>query len=228
MQQVLGFVKAGRLAPGHKLPSERELADRFGVSRPTVREAMRALAALGVVEIRHGDGVFVTALKASDLLAPLTFFLSLSEASVRKLYEARILIEGEIGALAAGNCDDRLCDELAGMIAVQMQVRHSVEAYLAADTEFHARIAAAADNPFLAAAAQSLNVIGLEFRRAAVESADGPSRSIEDHRRILAALRARDPEAARAAMQAHMRQVFETTEEVLRATAEAKRGGSAG
>ena len=98
-------MKAGRLRPGDKLPSERDLAERFRVSRPTVREAMRGLSVLGVIEIRHGGGAFVTALDAADLLKPLNFFLSLSDVSIERLYEARVLIESELAALAAERAD---------------------------------------------------------------------------------------------------------------------------
>ena len=75
--RVLGMVSTGSLKPGDQLPPERKLAETFNVSRPTLREALRALAVLGVVEVRHGGGIFVSQLEASDLLGPLTFFLTL-------------------------------------------------------------------------------------------------------------------------------------------------------
>lgn len=215
VEQILGFVKAGRLKPGDRLPSERDLAERFGVSRPTVREAMRALSVLGILEIRHGGGAFVTALQATDLLKPLNFFLSLSEVSIEKLYEARTFIEGEICALAATRSDDALCDELEAMIGEQVAVMDKVDAYLAIDSRFHERLAEVSGNPFLARAAQSLNVLGIEFRRASAETGNAQSRSIEDHRSILKALRDSDAGAARAAMQAHMQQVYTTTRKAL-------------
>lgn len=220
VEHILGFVKAGRLRPGDKLPSERELAERFGVSRPTVREAMRGLSVLGVLEIRHGGGAFVTALDAADLLKPLNFFLSLSDVSIEKLYEARVLIEGELSALAAERADDALCEELEQMIARQVEVIDDVDAYLALDSAFHERIASTSENPFLARAAQSMNVLGIEFRRASAEAGHGQKRSIEDHRNILAALRDRAPEAARQAMCNHMRQVYTMTREALDKAAE--------
>ncbi len=215
VEQILGFVKAGRLKPGDKLPSERDLAERFEVSRPTVREAMRALSVLGIVEIRHGGGAFVTALRATELLGPLNFFLSLSEVSIEKLYEARRLIEGEICALAASRVDAAFCAELEAMIEKQEVVKENVDAYLAIDSRFHERLAEASGNPFLARAAQSLNVLGIEFRRASAVTGQAQSRSIADHRRILAALRAGDVAGSRAAMEAHMEQVFSTTRRAL-------------
>src|ERR1700761_1324815 len=96
VSQVMGMVRAGSLKAGDRLPSERELAEMFQVSRPTVREALRALGALGVLKTRHGSGICVSPLQAADILGPLTFFLSLQDVQVDRLYEARRLIEGEI------------------------------------------------------------------------------------------------------------------------------------
>ena len=215
VEKILGFVKAGQLLPGDRLPSERELATKFGVSRPTVREAMRALSVLGVLEIHHGGGAFVTALDAADLLKPLTFFLSLSEVSIEKLYEARRFIEGEICALAAAHADDTFCDALDKMILDQVQVIDQPEVFLERDSDFHALIAETSGNVFLARTARSLNVLGIEFRRLSAEQDGAVARSIEDHRRILSGLRARDTHAAREAMERHMIQVYATTKAAL-------------
>jgi GntR family transcriptional regulator, transcriptional repressor for pyruvate dehydrogenase complex len=211
VDQVLGFVRAGRLKAGDKLPSERDLAERFGVSRPTVREALRALSVLGVLEIRHGGGTFVSELDAIDLLGPLHFFLSLSDVSVEKLYQARRLIEGEICALAAARVTAEDLSVLTTLIDEQETARRDATLYLALDSKFHERLAAIADNPFLSRASASLNVLGIEFRKLAANTKAAPTRSISDHRCIVAALTAGDAEAARAAMVAHMNQVFATT-----------------
>ena len=214
VEQLLGFVTAGRLRAGDKLPSERELAERFAVSRPTVREALRSLSVLGVIEIRHGGGAFVSALDATDLLGPLNFFLSLTDVSVEKVYQARCLIEGEICALAAARIGQDDFEALADLIDRQEAARRDATLYLALDSEFHERLGALADNPFLARAQSSLNVLGIEFRKLSA-STRAPTRSITDHRSILAALKDGDAEAARAAMVAHMNQVFQTTRSEL-------------
>lgn len=211
VDRILGFVTAGQLRPGDRLPSERDLAERFGVSRPTVREAMRALSVLGVIEVRHGGGAFVSALDATSLLSPLNFFLGLSQVSVDQLYDARRLIEGEICALAATRITPAALDELEALITEQEKVLDAAEAYLALDSRFHARLGEVADNPFLARASQSLNVLGIEFRRAAANSGEMPRRSVRDHRQIVAALAKGDAEGARKAMIAHMDQVRNTT-----------------
>src|SRR5499426_4787667 len=91
------------LRPGDRLPSERELIDILDISRPSLREALRALSMLGVIESRHGGGAFVTDLEARTLLAPLDFFLSLSESNLADVFESRRIIEIEIVRKAALN-----------------------------------------------------------------------------------------------------------------------------
>jgi GntR family transcriptional regulator, transcriptional repressor for pyruvate dehydrogenase complex len=215
VQRILGFVTAGQLRPGDRLPSERELAERFQVSRPTVREAMKALSILGIVDVHHGGGAFVSALNAEELLGPLSFFLNLSEVTVEKLYEARRLIEGEICAQAANLGLPADLDRLQELIAAQDAQKSYAEEYLALDSQFHQLLGEMSGNPFLARASQSLNVLGIEFRRKAANTKHTPSRSIDDHRAILKALREHDPEAARRAMVAHMDQVMTSTRNAL-------------
>lgn len=215
VQQLLGFVTAGRLKAGDKLPSERELAERFEVSRPTVREALRALSVLGVLEIRHGGGAFVSALNAAELLGPLSFFLSLSDASVEQLYNARRIIEGEICALAATRVTPEDLAELSDLIEAQENVKRDAVHYLQFDSQFHEALGRIGGNPFLARASQSLNILGIEFRKLAAKTKAAPTRSIADHKVILAALTEGDSEAARAAMVDHMNQVLTTTKEEL-------------
>ncbi|WP_158625929.1 FadR/GntR family transcriptional regulator [Arsenicitalea aurantiaca] len=216
--QLLGLVTTGNLGAGDQLPSERKLAETFGVSRPTLREAIRALSVLGVLEIRHGGGVFVSQLSAADLLQPLTFFLTLRSTEVEKLYEARELIEGDIAARAAGRAGPEDVAALTDLIVRQEAAMADPLAYRAVDTEFHERLAVLADNGFLARAAQSLNILGLEFRKTASETPEVIARSITDHRAIVSALAAGDAEAARAAMGLHMRNVLGTTRAQMKAT----------
>jgi GntR family transcriptional repressor for pyruvate dehydrogenase complex len=218
--RILSLVAAGNLKPGDQLPAERRLAETFDVSRPTLREALRALAVLGVVEVRHGGGVFVSQLEASDLLTPLTFFLTLRSTEIGKLYEARRLIEGEIAALAAERADEDAFPGLEELIARQEEAEADPARYRELDTGFHRRLGELAANEFLARAAQSLNVLGQEFRKMASETPNVIATSIADHRAILAALRARHPAAARAAMVVHMNHVLQSSQQ------QGSRGGS--
>ncbi|MDE0113943.1 MAG: FadR/GntR family transcriptional regulator [Albidovulum sp.] len=216
VDRLLGFVKAGKLNSGDRLPSERQLAERFGVSRPTIREALSALSALGVVEINHGGGIFVSRLDATDLLQPLTFFLTLESVTVDKLYEARRLIEGEIAALAAHQAMPEDLGHLEELLTAQAGSLGDAAEYRTVDTIFHDRLAMMATNPFLMRAAQSLNMLGQEFRHLASETPSVLAGSLEDHKVIVAAVRAAEPELARKAMADHMENVLRTTREAAR------------
>jgi GntR family transcriptional repressor for pyruvate dehydrogenase complex len=215
--RILGLVTAGNLGAGDQLPPERKLAETFNVSRPTLREAIRALAVLGVLEIRHGGGVFVSQLSAADLLQPLTFFLTLRHTEVDKLYEARQLIEGDICARAASRATPENVAELEALIAEQEAATEDPARYRDVDTAFHQRLAQVSDNEFLARAAQSLNILGLEFRKTASETPSVIARSIKDHRAIVRAIKLKDAEAARAAMVAHMNYVLKSTRSSIKA-----------
>lgn len=215
--RILGLVTAGNLRAGDPLPSERNLAESFQVSRPTVREAVRALAVLGVLEIRHGGGIVVSQLSAADLLKPLTFFLTLQNTEVDKLYEARQLIEGDIAARAASRATAQDVAELEALIDAQQAATENPAQYREVDTAFHRRLAELAENEFLARTAQSLNILGLEFRKIASETPNVISRSIKDHKAIVKALRDKDAEAARAAMTAHMQNVLQSTRRSMKA-----------
>lgn len=216
VHRLLGMVKAGNLKPGDRLPGERELAELFNVSRPTIREAIKALSVLGVLKSRHGGGIFVSPLEAADLLGPVAFFLSLHDVEVERLYEARALIEGEIAALAARRAGPRDADALDELIVRQEAALADPVAYREVDTRFHRLLAELSGNPFLSRAAESMNVLGLEFRKTASETAEVISGSVRDHKRVVAALRAGDADGARAAMRDHMEHVLTTTRKAER------------
>ncbi|MES1151254.1 MAG: GntR family transcriptional regulator [Dongia sp.] len=99
--RIVELIRTGNLRPGDRLPPERELVDIFSISRPSLREAMRALSTLGIVESRHGGGTFVTDLDARTLLAPLDFFLQLSQVNLDDTFESRRVVEIEIVRKAA-------------------------------------------------------------------------------------------------------------------------------
>ena len=166
-----------------------------------------------MLKTKHGSGIFASPLEASDILQPLTFFLTLKDVQVDRLYEARRLIEGEIASLAASRCELNDALELRQYIAEQNRVVHDPHLYRAADTRFHAKLAEMSGNSFLARAAESLNVLGLEFRKIASETPSVISGSVHDHQSIVAAIESRDAEGARIAMQAHMMNVLRSTKE---------------
>jgi GntR family transcriptional repressor for pyruvate dehydrogenase complex len=206
-------IAEGRYAPGQKLPSERELTETYNVSRPTIREAMIALEIRGIVEARHNAGVFVAAVAPPPAPEPDL------DIGAFELTEARKLIEGEAAALATKTITD---DEVAKLYGLLDDMKHDFDKDVmddCADRNFHMTIANATRNAALIFVVETLWDLRYKapltreiFRRARVV---GISAFVDDHRAIVDALGARDPSAARAAMQAHLTNVMD---ELLTAT----------
>jgi DNA-binding FadR family transcriptional regulator len=203
---IAGAIDNGRYSPGDKLPSERELADEFSVSRPTVRDAMIALEFQGLVEARQGSGVYV---KAAPRMVEDS---AEQEISALELVEARRLFEGEACALAAAIVTDEQLALLDQLVA-QMEAQSVPAARESLELEFHLAIARATGNAAITATVEDLWAIRQHSAvcTAALTRARVASRhdSVAEHQKIAAALRARDPKAARAAMHACLAQVIE-------------------
>lgn len=214
VQRILDLVKTGHLSAGDKLPPERDLADQLDVSRPTIREALRALSILGVLEIRHGGGVYVTALNAEELLSPLDFFVSLNAQNMAELFDARIHFEPMLCGLSAERLTDAALDRLATLVSEQLADPEDLELFHITDVEFHKIILEASGNDFLSRFGKLLQVLGDQGRQAFQKRKSIRVQSIEDHQVILAALQAHDPAAAHRAMRQHMVNVRTALREV--------------
>ncbi len=216
-KKLFDMVRVRNLKPGDQLPPERELAAMLQVSRPSVREALRGLQILGMLKARQGGGVYVASLDAADLLAPLTFLITLNEDNVGALHEARVLVDGGIAASAAALIDEADLARLERMLLVQRDLLRDPLGFRVSDLEFHGTISEATGNPFLVRVSHALYVMGVEYRRVASESVGVLACSLGDHERIVQALRARDAAAARAAMAAHLGNVHRSTVDAMAA-----------
>ncbi|MCT9819610.1 FadR family transcriptional regulator [Microbacterium sp. W1N] len=208
---ITGMISRGELRPGSRLPIEKDLAVQFAVSRGSLREGVRALAALGVLETRQGDGTYVTALDPASLLSPLGFLAELQQpAHAADLLAVRRILETESAARAAIRMTD---DELAGLDDLLGSVEAALddggdidlEDFIRADAEFHSRIAQAAGNPPMAAMIDAL--VGRTFRARlwrAISHRGSVAETQAEHRAILAELVRRDPERARIRMSVHL------------------------
>ncbi|MBT8419087.1 MAG: FadR family transcriptional regulator [Silicimonas sp.] len=214
VNQLLGFVQQGKLKPGDKLPTERELAQRLQVSRPSVREALRGLSILGVLEIRHGGGVFVSSLEASALLEPLDFFVSLSSDNAAEVFDARIQFEPMTAAMSAERLSQEDLDRLAEIVAAQRAAPEDAELFHDTDVEFHKILMDGADNVFLSRFGKMLQLLGDQSRRVFQKRKSVRLQSIEDHEAVFAALADRDPQATYKAMRQHMVNVRNALREV--------------
>lgn len=210
-RRILDMVKSGSLKPGDQLPTERDLSQSLNVSRPSVREAIRGLAILGVVRTVQGGGAYISDLDADALLGPIQFFLSLQDLNVTELYDARSLIESDVARRAAVNIDGPSLLRLEAVLAAQKDCLGDPNAFRTSDYAFHEIIWIGSNNAFLKRIGESLNVIGLEFRKRASESSAVLRQSYADHRILFDALAARDAEAAAKAAEQHMQNVYRVT-----------------
>jgi GntR family transcriptional repressor for pyruvate dehydrogenase complex len=215
VNRVLDLVRTGMLRAGDRLPSERELIEIFSISRPSLREALRALAMLGVVDTRHGGGAYITDLEARKLLAPLDFFLSLSQSNLGDAFESRRIVELEIVRKAAGMASADDVADLKAMITAHETIQNDPVGFRILDSRFHARLSAAAGNVVLERIAYGLYNMGLDIRRRATMSFALIRQSTGDHVRIVDAIAARDPEGAAGAMGVHLDHIEQTTRQAM-------------
>ncbi|WP_426517015.1 FadR/GntR family transcriptional regulator [Diaminobutyricibacter sp. McL0618] len=215
---IRDMITSGRLGAGSKLPAERELSGLLGVSRGPLREGVRALVILGVLETRQGDGTYVTSLGPGQLSAPLGMLTELQspEDSVHLLGVRRVL-EPEAAAHAAVRMTDadiaeaeRILD--AGQSLLDGGTDIDIEATIDVDTDFHRLIARASGNPAFAAIIEAL--VGRTARARlwrAIHQQGAVQETQREHRAILDALAARDPDRARIRMSVHVLGVEEFT-----------------
>lgn len=199
------LVAAADITPGHKLPSERKLADTLGVRRSAVRDVMHTMRTFGLVQSRRGSGTY--------LCDDLRSYASLHQVRQRaktygqfRLMESRRIIEGEITALAASRAEDTHIDQLAAALA-RMASAHNWTEFLRHDFAFHAGIAEASGNIFLLEMLNITRDMLLDSNERLLRSPGQSAIAYTAHERILAAVRARDPERARKEMVRHLEQI---------------------
>ncbi len=210
VEQIEKSIVEGAIKPGDQLPPERELAQRFGVSRTAVREAIRALSEKGLVEALPGRGTFVTNSTSQAIRQSLDRMIRISQLDgVEHLIEVREILEPEIAARAAAHADEKDLAAMQEAYAAMNQAGDNADAYIEADLDFHLALAEAADNPLILALIDSIVVLLRQHRLRMFHVHGGPERGQQHHQRILDAVARHDADAARVAMQAHLQQVTE-------------------
>jgi GntR family transcriptional regulator, transcriptional repressor for pyruvate dehydrogenase complex len=208
VQQIEESVLNGSLKPGDQLPAERELAQRLGVSRTAVREAVKALREKGLVEAYSGRGTFITdgttnaARQSFDLMVKIG-----QQEGSSHLAELRLILEPGIAAMAAMRIEEEHLAAMREAVAVMDRSHKDPEAYIEADLDFHLALAEAAANPLILSLIDSIVALLREQRLKIFNVEGGPQRGQAHHKRILEAMERRDSEMARAAMAAHLEQV---------------------
>ncbi|MEM7276107.1 MAG: FadR/GntR family transcriptional regulator [Actinomycetota bacterium] len=205
-RSLLDYVlRSGEVSVGDKLPPERQFAEAFGVGRSAVREALKSLSLLGLVEIRQGDGTYVAS-SSSDLLPRvIEWGLLLGERRTMETVEARQHIEVLIAGLAATRRDDPSVERLGGHLATMERSIDQPEALVAADVAFHMEVAHAAGNRVMTNILSSLqSLLHVWIGRVIAEDPGNAELTVQEHRAIFRAIEAGDEARARDAMAAHL------------------------
>src|SRR5260370_15634147 len=210
VQQVEDSILKGQLKPGDQLPAERDLAQRFGVSRNAVREAVKTLREKGLVEAYSGRGTFVTNGTSQAIRQSLDLMIRINQQEgSANLAELRLVLEPEIAGLAAPRIEEQLLSTMREAVAVMDRNLHDPDAYVEADLDFHLALAEAVGNPLILSLLDSIVGLLREQRTRIFAVHGGPERGQFHHKQILQAIERRDRDAAREARRAHLEQVRE-------------------
>ncbi len=213
VEQIESRILAGDLKVGDQLPPERELAEQFAVSRTAVREAIKALREKGLVEIRLGRGTFVVQGGSGIVRHSLGLLMKNDPArGSLNLVEVREILEPEIAALAATRITDEYISAMQKAVETMDHALDNVEVFVEADLDFHLALAEATQNPIIPALIDSIIELLREQRKRIALTEGGLHRGQYHHKRILEAVMQHDPQAARKAMQDHLRQIRKDSE----------------
>ncbi|MCS7025482.1 MAG: FadR family transcriptional regulator [Bryobacteraceae bacterium] len=218
VDQLTSLIARGVLKPGTRMPSEKVLSEQFGVGRTSVREALRSLAAMGLIESQAGEGHFVSANVAAAVDRALQVGILLGGIRIEELIEARLLLEPEAAALAARRATDEQLAAIERQQNSMEQAGSDYGRYLEADLQFHLTIAAASQNSILANLLASIRGHLQSWIRQALSQGKRKraESSLIEHRRILEAIRRKKERAARQAMSHHILSSSEEIQKVVR------------
>ena len=207
--RIRELILDGALPGDRPLPGERQLAARFGVSRGSVRDALRVLQTIGLIETRHGQGTFPHELDVDRLVAPLASVLTYRRDLREELLDVRRMFEPAVARVAAARHTDQDLADLQRIVDVQRRKLKAGGSAIAEDTAFHAALARATQNRVVMRIMATLNDLLIESRKLTLKQKGRPARSVEGHEAVVAALRRRDPDGAAHAMHSHIDQIAE-------------------
>lgn len=211
VEQIKRLISDGKLKPGDKLLPERELAEKLGVSRASVREAIRTLDMLGVIDTRPGGGTFIRSTDSDDIIRPLAMFLAVERNSLLDMFEMRRIFETATASLAAQRATQEELEEIHSMLAsmrdgLNVQDPEKGEEF---DAAFHYAVAEATHNSLLiklfkTVSAEFAKANSVARRRLYQDNVQNAQKLVDQHTEIYEAIKANLPEAAAEAMLAHL------------------------
>lgn len=207
--QIKTLIIAGDWQSGYRLPAEIDLAAEFGVSRPTLREALRQLNLLGLIDIRHGEGNFVSHPEMESFMLPLLPLLLRNKDNILEIMEARNMIEVTIASLAADRASETDIQSLAGYLQQMVASSSNRELFAKTDHLFHKQIALATGNQIIIKMYQAIEdlLLGQQLRNIGLP--DAIKSGIFEHQRIFDAIKERNAQVAGTAMQEHIKHTVE-------------------
>jgi GntR family transcriptional repressor for pyruvate dehydrogenase complex len=206
-RQVQKLIVDGVLKPGDLLPPERQLAERFGVSRNSVRDAIRVLELTGLVVARHGEGNVVADVSVDTLVAPIALLLLRKRKLVGELLDVRKMLEPGLAARAAANATEEQIARLEAILRRQRAKALRGEATIDEDSQFHYAIALAAQNTVVLKLLDVLMDLLRETRNRSLQVEGRLERSLAGHRRVLDAIKRHDPAGAERAVRQHLEEI---------------------
>jgi GntR family transcriptional repressor for pyruvate dehydrogenase complex len=201
---LLGYIRDRRLAPGDRLPGERELAERLQVSRNSLKQAMIALEVQGIIEIRHGGGTYF---RGGDRAPEKIDVLLDRKKRLPEILEAREAIEVKLAELAAERRTQQNLDDMRQALNAMEKAVEKGQGADQADQEFHALVVVAGGNHILASFYEAISQEILEARLESLRQPGRPARSLAQHKRIFEAIEARDSRRAATAVRKHVASV---------------------
>ncbi len=208
IDQLKSLILSGELKPGQKLPGERSLSEKFGASRNSVRLALKLLEFINLLEIRPGSGVYVSSRPLKNQIYDSAQWISvLKQHPLKDLIEARKCFEPYIASLAAKNAEEREIAEMEEDLSSMEAAVYSRKKVINQAARFHELLVGACKNIILVQIGMMLNDLGNESKRVSLIKQEHTKQSLDEHREILAAVKAGDSEAASIAMQKHLASV---------------------
>jgi GntR family transcriptional repressor for pyruvate dehydrogenase complex len=207
VEQILALIKNETLKKGDQLPTERDLTETFKVSRNTVREAIRSLESMKLVESRQGDGTYVLLSGKEIELQHLCTALFHDEDDLREIFHVRNIIEPHIAQLAAERATPKEIEELEEIVEQHESHLNSVSQTIDTDTAFHMALAGAARNRVMSRLVHALIDLLAESRKEILQSEQRAVESLRGHKLVLDAIKARDSVGARDAMRRHLHEI---------------------
>lgn len=215
-RRILAMLKSGNLKVGDRLPTEQQMCLAFGISRPPLREALKALTLMGVLESRQGGRYTVTDLSPSRLLTPFNTLLSVADDDIHVQFEARAVVELALVRFCTERADDAHCARILSLARDGRAFHDDPVGFRLLDAEYHQTINEGARNALLATISEGLYNLAVDARRVASATPGVIEASVEQHCRVAEAIAARDAAAAVEAYRAHLEHVRDTTIQAIR------------